>query len=61
MGFVNRMDQSMANTGSQMFEGVLNVPLLQNKAGVRCAERTLDIATWNIDARDVCFEIFQWY
>ena len=45
MGFVNRMDQSMANTGSYMFEGVLNVPLLQNKTGVRCAERTLDAAT----------------
>ena len=23
-------------------EGVLDMPLLQNKAGVRCAERTLD-------------------
>ena len=33
------------NTASQMFEGVLNVPLLKNKAGVRCAKRTLDAAT----------------
>ena len=33
-----------------MFEGVLNMPLLQNKAGVRYA---------NINLCDVCFEIFQ--
>ena len=44
-----------------MFEGVVNMPLLQNKAGARCAERTLDAATWNVNLRDVCFEIFQWY
>ena len=37
-----------------MFEGVVNMPLLQNKAGARCAERTLDAATWNINLRDVC-------
>ena len=37
-----------------MFERVVNMPLLQSKAGVRCAERTLDAATWNINLRDVC-------
>ena len=37
------------------------MPLLQNKPGVRCAKRTLDAATWSINLRDVCFEIFQWY
>ena len=31
------------------------------KTSVRCAKRTLDVATWNINLRDVCFEIFQWY
>ena len=23
--------------------------------------KTLDAAKWNINLRDVCFEIFQWY
>ena len=40
-----------------MFEGVLNMPLLQNKTGVRCAERTLDAATWNKDVRDMFWNI----
>ena len=33
------------NTLSQMSEGIMNMPLLKNKAGVRCAKRTLDAAT----------------
>ena len=32
-------------TPSLMFEGVLNMPLLENKARVSCAKRTLDAAT----------------
>ena len=36
-----------------MFKRVLNMPLLKNKAGVRCAKRTLDAAkkcncTWYV-------------
>ena len=27
----------------------------------RCAKRTLNTATWNINLHDVCVEIFQWY
>ena len=42
-----------------MLEGVLNMPLLQNKKGVRCAKRALNAATLNINIPDVCFEIFQ--
>ena len=45
---------------SWMFEGVLNMPLLENKAGVSCAKTTLDAATWNVNLLDECFEIFQW-
>ena len=41
-----------------MFEKVLDMPLLQKKADVRCAERSLDAATCNINLRDVCYEIF---
>ena len=33
----------------------------ENKAGVRRAKRTLNVATWNLNLRDMCFEIFQWY
>ena len=42
-----------------MLVGVLNMPLLQNKAGVRCAKTTLGATTGNINLRDVCFEKFQ--
>ena len=40
-----------------MFEGVLNMPLLKNKAGVRCAKRILHAATWNVNLCDMCFVI----
>ena len=32
-----------------MCDGVLNMPLLKNKAGAKCAKRTLDAATWNVN------------
>ena len=52
-----------------MFEGVLNMPLLKNKAGVMCAKRIVNAATWyvfldismilgNVWLRNVRFEIF---
>ena len=34
---------------------VLNTPLLKNKASVRCANRTLYAARWNVNLRDICF------
>ena len=40
-----------------MFERVLNIPLLKNKAGKRCAKGTLDAAKQNINLRDICFEL----
>ena len=39
--------------------GVLNTPLLKNKALFRCAKRTLDTATSNENLRDMRFETFQ--
>ena len=48
------------NAPSWMFEGVLNMPLLKNKAGVSCAKRTLN-ATSECRLRNMCFQIFQWY
>ena len=43
-----------------MFEEVLNTPLL--KAGVRCAKRPLDTATWSVNLRDIRFEIdLNWF
>ena len=44
-----------------MLVGVLNTPLLKNKARARCAKRTLDAAASNINLRDMRFEIFQGY
>ena len=51
----------MQNTPSLMFEGILNMFLLKNKAGVRCAKRTLNAAKWNVNLPDTCLEIIQWY
>ena len=42
-----------------MFEGVLNMPLLKNKAVERYANRTLDAARQNVNLRDKCFVLFQ--
>ena len=42
-----------------MFEGVPNVLLLKSMAGIKCPERTLDVAKYNANARDICFEVFQ--
>ena len=42
-----------------MFEGILNMFLLKNKAGVRCPKRTLDAVKKNVNVGDLCFEIFQ--
>ena len=47
------------STPSQMFERVLNTPLL--KAGVRCTKRTFNTAAWNVNLRDMHLEIIQWY
>ena len=44
-----------------MLERVLNMSLLKHIADVRCAKRTLDAAKWNVNVRDISFEIFQWY
>ena len=42
-----------------MFEGDLNMILLKSKASVRYPKRTLDAATYNVNVRDICSEIFQ--
>ena len=51
-GSVNWIHKS---TLSYMFEGVLNTPLLN--AGVRCTKRTLDAIAWNVNLRDMRFDI----
>ena len=33
--------------------------LLKSKTGVRCPKRTLDVAKYNVNVRDICFGIFQ--
>ena len=42
-----------------MFGGVLNTPLLKNKAGVGCVKRNLVASQKNVNVRDIYFEILQ--
>ena len=36
-----------------MFEGVMNMLLLKSKASVRSPNRTLDVAKYNVNVRDI--------
>ena len=47
------------STLSQMFKGVLNILLLKSKASVRCPKRTIDAPKYNVNVRNIYFEIFQ--